>query len=54
MMPIVFELITMLAVFGLGIVFGRMLKIRQQEILRQDHERASFKIPTAHLPPINY
>ena len=54
MMPTVFELITMLAVLGLGIVFGRLWKIRQQEILRRDHERAGFKIPTAHLPPINY
>ena len=31
MMPTVFELITMLAVLGLGIVFGRLWKIRQQE-----------------------
>jgi hypothetical protein len=55
MMPTVFELITMLAVLGLGIVLGRLWKIRRQEILRRDHdERAGFKIPTAHLPPINY
>jgi hypothetical protein len=49
MMPIVFELITMLAVFGLGFVLGRMWKIRQQEF-RQDHERAGLGIPTAHIP----
>ena len=32
MMPTVFELITMLAVLGLGFVFGRMWEIWQQEI----------------------
>jgi hypothetical protein len=50
MIPIVFELITMLAVLGLGFVLGRIWEIRQQEILRRDHERAGFGIPTAHIP----
>ena len=50
MMPIVFELITMLAVLGLGFVLGRMWEIRQQEILRLKHEKAGFEIPTAHIP----
>jgi hypothetical protein len=46
----VFELITMLAVLGVGFVLGQLWEIRQQEILRRDHERASFRIPTAHIP----
>jgi hypothetical protein len=46
----VFELITMLAVLGLGFVLGQIWEIRQQEILRRDHERAGFGIPTAHIP----
>ena len=50
MMPIVFELITMLAVLGLGFVLGRMWELRQQEILRLKHEKAGFEIPTAHIP----
>ena len=50
MMPIVFELITMLAVLGLGFVLGRMWEIWQQEILRLKHEKAGFEIPTAHIP----
>ena len=50
MMPIVFELITMLAVLGLGFVLGRIWEVRQQEILRRDHERDGFRIPTAHIP----
>ena len=50
MMPMVFELITMLAVLGLGFVLGRMWELRQQEILRLKHEKAGFEIPTAHIP----
>ena len=50
MMPIVFELITMLAVLGLGFVLGRIWEVRQQEILRRDHESDGFRIPTAHIP----
>ena len=46
----VFDLIAMLAVLGLAFVLGRMWEIRQQEILRRDHERFSFRIPTAHIP----
>jgi hypothetical protein len=46
----VFELITMLTVLGLGFVLGQIWEIRQQEILRRDHERAGFGIPTAHIP----
>jgi hypothetical protein len=46
----VFELITMLAIFALGFVFGRIWKIHLQEIPRRDHERAGFGIPTAHIP----
>jgi hypothetical protein len=50
MMPLVFELITMLAVLGLGFVLGRIWEIRQQEILRLKHEQAGFEIPIAYLP----
>jgi hypothetical protein len=50
MMPLVFELITMLAVLGLGFVLGRMWEIRQQEVLRRKQEKAGFAIPTAHIP----
>jgi hypothetical protein len=50
MMPIVFELITMLAVLTLGFVLGRIWEIRQQEILQRKHEQAGFEIPTAHIP----
>ena len=46
----VFELITMLAVLGVGFVLGQLWEIRQQEILRRDHERAGFRLPTAHSP----
>ena len=52
MMPLVFELITILAVLGLGFVLGRIWEIRQQEILRQKNEKAGFEIPTAYLSPI--
>ena len=51
MMPLVFELITILAVLGLGFVLGRVWEIRQQKILRQKNEKAGFEIPTAHLSP---
>jgi hypothetical protein len=46
----VFELITMLAVLGVGFVLGQLWEIRQQEILRRDHEGDGFRIPTAHIP----
>ena len=46
----VFELITMLAVLGLGFVLGRIWEIRQQEILQRKHEKAGFEIPIAHIP----
>ena len=49
-MPIVFELIAMLAVLGLGFVLGRLWEIRQQEILQRKYEQARFEIPTAHIP----
>ena len=51
MMPLVFELITILAVLGLGFVLGRIWEIRQQEILRQKNEKVGFEIPTAYLSP---
>jgi hypothetical protein len=51
MMPLVFELITILAVLGLGFVLGRIWEIRQQEILRQKNEKEGFEIPTAYLSP---
>jgi hypothetical protein len=50
MMPLVFELITMLAVLALGFVLGRIWEIRQQTIIQREHERANLRIPTAHLP----
>jgi hypothetical protein len=50
MMPMVFELITMLAVLGLGFVLGRIWEIRQQEILRLKYEQTGFEIPIAYLP----
>ena len=46
----VFELITMLAVLGLGFVLGRIWEIRQQEILRLKYEQTGFEIPIAYLP----
>jgi uncharacterized membrane protein len=51
----VFELITMLAIFALGFVFGRIWKIHLQEIRqRSQDDQAGFRIPTAHLPyPLN-
>jgi len=55
MMPLVFELITMLAIFALGFVFGRIWKIHLQEIRqRSQDDQAGFRVPTAHLPyPLN-
>jgi hypothetical protein len=50
MMPLVFEVITMLAVLALGFVLGRIWEIRQQTIIQREHERANLRIPTAHLP----
>jgi hypothetical protein len=50
MMPLVFELITMLAVLTLGFVLGRIWEIRQHLIKKRGHEEADFRrIPTAHL-----
>jgi hypothetical protein len=50
MMPLVFELITMLAVLTLGFVLGRIWEIRQQMIKKREREEADFRgIPTAHL-----
>ena len=46
----VFELMTMLAVLGVGFVLGQLWEIRQQEILRRKHEQAGFEIPIAHIP----
>jgi 1-acyl-sn-glycerol-3-phosphate acyltransferase len=46
----VFELIAMLAVLGIAFVLGRRWEVRQQEILRRDHEGDGFRIPTAHIP----
>ena len=46
----VFELITMLAVLGLGFVLGRIWEIRQQDILQRKHEKVDFRIPIAHIP----
>jgi hypothetical protein len=51
--PLVFELITMLALCALGFVFGRLWEIRQQTIRQIEAMEASgFKIPTAHLPSL--
>jgi len=50
MMPLVFELIIMLAVLTLGFVLGRIWEIRRQTIIQQKHESADLRIPTAHLP----
>ena len=48
----VFELITMSALLGLAFLLGRIIwEIRQQEILFRDHERAGFRLSTAHIPP---
>jgi hypothetical protein len=53
MMPLVFELITMLALCALGFVFGRLWEIRQQAIRQiQGMEATGFNIPTAHLPSL--
>ena len=54
MMPLVFELITMLAIFALGFVFGRIWRIHLQEIRQrsQDDPATGFRIPTAHLPTL--
>jgi len=53
MMPLVFELITILAVFALGFLFGRIWKIHLQEIRqRSQDDQAGFRIPTAHLPTL--
>ena len=52
MILIVFKLITILAVLGLGFVLGRIWEIRQQEILQRKHEQAGFEIPTAHIPQV--
>jgi hypothetical protein len=47
----VFELITMSALLGLAFLLGRIIwEIRQQEILFRDHERAGFRLSTAHIP----
>ncbi len=49
-MPLMFELITMLAVLTLGFVLGRIWEIRQQMIKKRKHEEADFRrIPTAHI-----
>ena len=57
MMPLVFQLITMLALLALGFVFGRIWEIRQQEIRQTSQpldDKPGFEIPTAHLPiPLN-
>ena len=50
MMPLVFELITMLAVLTLGFVLGRIWEILRQTIIQREHEKADLRIPTAHLP----
>jgi hypothetical protein len=53
MMPLVFELITMLAFFALGVVFGRLWEIRQQSIRQiQRMDATGFNVPTAHLPSV--
>jgi hypothetical protein len=55
MMPLVFELITMLALLALGFVFGRIWEIRQ-EIRRRtaSADEAGYIIRTARLPtPLN-
>ena len=47
----VFELITMSALLGLTFLLGRIIwEIWQQEILCRDHERAGFRLSTAHIP----
>jgi hypothetical protein len=49
MMPLVFELITMLALIALGSVFGRMWEMRQHEIRKRSRQddKPGFRIPTA-------
>ena len=50
MMPLVFQLITMLALLALGFVFGRIWEIRQQEIRQTSQpldDKPGFEIPTA-------
>ena len=49
MMPLVFELITMLA---LGVVFGRLWEIRQQALRQMRMDATGFNVPTAHLPSL--
>ena len=46
----VFELMTMLAVLGVGFVLGQLWEIWQQEIFRRKHEKVDFRIPIAHIP----
>jgi hypothetical protein len=48
MMPLVFELITILAIFALGLIHLQEIRQRSQD------DQAGFRIPTAHLPyPLN-
>jgi len=51
-MPLVFELITMLALFALGVVFGRLWEIRQQATRQMRMDATGFNVPTAHLPSL--
>jgi hypothetical protein len=48
MMPLVFQLITMLALLALGFVCGRIWEIRQ--ISQRLDDDPGVRIPTAHLP----
>jgi hypothetical protein len=50
MMPLVFELITMLAALTLGFVLGRMWEIRRTIIQRENERPPDLRIPTAHIP----
>jgi hypothetical protein len=54
MMPLVFELIVMLALLTAGFVFGRIWEMRQELIRRRSQvlDNAGFNIPTARLPTL--
>ena len=52
MMPLVFELITILAVLGLGFVLGRIWKIRQQEIFGRKTKKRASRYRRRTFPPL--
>jgi len=46
----VYELITVLAVFALGFVLGRIWETRKQEVAQLNSGETGFRVPIAHLP----